>query len=126
MSFRDRAISLPKRFKYLRQKFWRYSFAGIANDNSSLGLNALYCDLHAPALRSELHCVGQEIPKNLLQPVFISNNSNRRSVPHHLELYTFSFKRWMDRVYRRLDHRYELNRFDIEPQLARNDTRHIQ
>src|SRR4029453_18902440 len=105
--FRETTVCLSKGFKDMSQKFWRYTGASIPNNNSSLRLDPFYFDLHVPPLGGELHCVGQEIAKDLLKPVFISKSfENRRSVQDYFELHTFSFKRWMDRIYSCLDHRY--------------------
>ena len=62
----DGCISLPEPLEDVREKIWRDTFAGILDGDVDVRILALQPHMHPPALRCELHCVGEQVPANLL------------------------------------------------------------
>jgi hypothetical protein len=67
MAPRDGPIGLAETVEYERQELRRDALAGVVHRDLDLVPVACHGDAHAAALGRELHCIGQQVPDDLLQ-----------------------------------------------------------
>jgi len=83
-------------------------------------------DLDAPATRSELHGVREEVPDHLLEARGVSDHVARAGIQDRRDAYVLRVRRGAHDVDRGLDHAHELHGHDVEPHLAGDDPRDVE
>ncbi len=74
----------------VRQEFRRDAFARVADADLDVRVDARQHELHAPALRRELHGVGDEIPDDLLQPIRVAVHGHTERLDDGLQAHAFA------------------------------------
>src|SRR6185369_2221711 len=104
MLSRRRAVSLSETFKNVRQKLRTDSLTGVRNANLNSRSHLRDFHAHAPAALRKLHCIRQQVPNHLLQPVGVSGNHRGLRVEVSLDPDPLRLGRLADHVDRVFDH----------------------
>ena len=80
-------------------------FAGIAYGYLNVRINALKPYLYAASFRCELHCIGEQIPDDLLQAIRIAGDQTDVGIKHYLQPNILGISSRPDRVNGSLDDR---------------------
>src|SRR4030095_5274921 len=123
---RARGVTLSEAVEDVRQELRRDADAGVAHHDLHVRIHPLQLDLHAARLRGELHRVAQEVPHYLAQPVRIAAYRAARRGQHRLQLDALRLRGGADGVHALADHRPQIHRLDVEPDLAGADARDVQ
>jgi len=119
---RRRRVRLPEALEEVRRELRRDPLAGVLHADHRLLAVPVEPDLDAPAWRRELHRVREEVPEDLLEPARIALH---RPCPRHErrgDLDVARRRRGTDRRDGGLDHRDEIDRANVQPELPLHDS----
>src|SRR6185369_6917217 len=121
-----RAIGLTKAFKHVRQKFLADSLTRVRNTyvNGAAALRYLYAN--TPATVRKLHCIRQQIPNHLLQPVRIAGDHRRRRVEVSFDPDSLRISRGPHNVDGIFNYGHDFQRLKLEIEIAGDDARHVE
>lgn len=91
MPTRDSGIGLTKAVEDVRQEVWFNSDTGVLDCYLHMGVNAFEDDLDVTAFRRELHCVAEQIPKDLMQASRIAPHRPNLGIDQCLDANGFVF-----------------------------------
>ena len=123
---RGARVGLPEAFKDIRQKIAGDALPVVLHRQLHRSAGARQAHGDHPAFRGELDRVVDEVPEDLLQPIRVSFDARRRGIQRNVESDALRVGRRANRLDRRLHHRHQVDRAELEPQLARNDPRAIE
>ena len=126
MVARERAVGLAEALEEMRQELRRDAFAGVADAQLDVRVDALEANLHASVPRRELDRIRQQVPDNLLQPLRIAGNRNARLIDGGLQPDALRRRRRRHGLERLLNHARQVDGPDVEPQFAGDDPRHVE
>jgi len=118
MPARRRAVRLPEPIEYVRQEPGIEADAGVRHLDPNALVDLIGADRDAAATRRELDRIGQEIPQHLLQPRGVGQNVGVLHVPRRVNREVLGLRRRPHARQRRLEHRHDRQRFEIDLQLA--------
>ena len=120
-----RGIGLPERLEDVRQKQRVDADAGVVHDDQRLHRRVRQRHGDAAGV-GEFHGVGQQIPDRLLQAIRVGTDEMRRRVHAHLDAKPLGVSRRHRHVDRLFDDLGRVDQRQLQPELARDDARHVE
>src|SRR5262245_48629483 len=121
-----RRVGLAEAVKYIGQEIRADAFARVAHGDANVRVNALQPRFDAASLRGELDGVGEQVPDYLLQANGVAGDLADFGGEVNLERDTFGVRRRADRLNRLLNYRDQVNRTDLQPELAADDAGRVE
>src|SRR5262245_60998856 len=121
-----RHVGLAEAGKDIGQEIRADAFARVAHGDANVRVNALQPRFDSTSLRSELDRVGEQVPDHLLQSRGVAGDLADFGGEVSLERDTFGVRRRVDRLNRLLNYRDQINRPDLQPELAADDAGRVE
>src|SRR4030095_2025159 len=121
-----RRVGLAEAVKDVEQEIRADAFARVAHGDANVRVNALQPRFDAASLRGELDGVGEQVPDYLLQANGVAGDLADFGGEISLERDTFGVRRRADRLNRLINYRDQVNRPDLQPELAADDAGRVQ
>src|SRR5262247_3113691 len=121
-----RRVGLAEAFKDIGQEIRADAFARVAHGDANVRVNALQARFDAASLRGELDGVGEQVPDHLLQARWVAGDLADFRGEISLERDPFGVRRRVDRLNRLLNYRDQINRPDLQPELAADDAGRVE
>ena len=123
---RESAVGLSESIEHKGQEFFADALAAVGNRYACATSDALEPDYYATLTWSELYCVREQIPDDLLQTIGVAGDRARGRIKQYLEANILCVGCRSHGLEGGLDHRTEFDRPHIEPELAGHDSGHVQ
>src|SRR5262249_61660793 len=116
-----RCVGLSEPVKDIGHEIRWDAFTRVTYGDADVRVYALQARFDVTALWRELDRVGKQVPNHLLQADVVACDLSDFGWEVDLERDAFGARRRVDRLNRFLDHRDQVHRSDIEPELAADD-----
>src|SRR5215468_10798969 len=121
-----RRVGLSEAVKDIGHEIRADSFARVAHGDANVRVHALQARFYAASLRGELDRVGEQVPDHLLQASGVAGDLANFEGEVSLERDTFGLRRRLDGLNRLLNYRDQINRPDLQPELAADDAGRVE
>src|SRR6476646_4042313 len=125
MTSRPGSVLLAETIEDIREEFGRNPLSVVAHADLDVGVDAFENDRDATSLGSKFYRVGEKIPKHLLQPGRIAGH-RLHGVEHLDDAHLFGGSGGKHTAEGGFDDGREVDRLNIEPGFAGNDTAHLE
>src|SRR5687767_12733328 len=98
----------------------------VSHDNFDVGIDPFQTDMYRPAAIRKLHAIRKQVPNDLLQTLLIAKHFSGIRIKIQLKANALRFGCRTNTYHCRLDHRLQIARDKLEPQLPGDDTRHFE
>src|SRR5206468_1366475 len=120
---RTRRIGLAEAVEHVREELGRYARTVVANRDLHGVLRRFDAESDVTAFGRELDRVVENIPGDLLQSSGVAGERDGAAAELGGDLHALGLRRGAQRVERRVDHRFEIDRFELQAELAGEYTR---
>jgi hypothetical protein len=120
------AVGLLESLEHVGQHVGSDALPAIADGDLDVRAHPMQLDLDAAFPRGELHRVDEQVPDDLLEPVRVAGDPERAGIEHGLQPEALGLGGRAHRIERRVHHRPEVDRAQVEPHLAGDDARDVQ
>src|SRR6185369_6310878 len=121
-----RPVSLTKPLEYSRQKFRRHAWTSIFDLDLSQRSVSLKVNIDHSTCGRKLHRIRKQVPEHLLQSFAVRsyNCIGRGDMSSDSNLLCFRSR--LNSINSSVDYQEKINGLRADPELARNDPRHVQ
>ncbi len=122
----DRPVGLAEAVEDVRQEVGADADAGVGHPDDGVAPLLAQADLDPARPGGELDGVGEQVPDHLLQPVGVAEDRARQRADRDVEEDPLGVGRRAHGLERGVDDAAQLDRLEVEPELAGDDARDVE